>query len=223
MDYLRLFLLISAVACGAEYLAHRGRAAPTDSGWRTRLTSELVAGRSASSALLNERGEETRKALHDACRGLPLGSPEGDESASLLLRAALIAREASFKKTEEAVSTVKAVLESFDSNEARLKDLVSSAAFRGTVLSAALCFLVPFFVEMLPLLGALQGGNFSILPGDPTIRDMGAALALIASYYLSSIASSEGKGQAWGRMAAFASILFVSTSLAASLPLVGSI
>jgi len=221
LDYLRLLLLIGSAGCCVTWLQLRRTLEAEDSGWRSRLTAEVVAGRSVSSALLAERGADSRAAFHGVCRGLPVEPPRGDESSDLLLRAALEARSASLKKTEEAVSKVKEVLESFDSNEARLRELASSAGFRGLVLSAVLCFLIPFFIEMLPLLGVLQGGSFALSPNHPLLRDMGVALALISSHYLSSIGSAGGRGQAWGRMGAFMAILFVSTSVAASLPLVG--
>jgi hypothetical protein len=161
--------------------------------------------------------------VHAACRGVPFEPPGGDESSSLLLQAAVIARVASLRKTGEAVASVRPILDSFDSNEARLKELTASATFRGTLLSVVLCFLVPFFVEMLPLLSVLQSGRFVIPQADPTLRYVGAALALISSRYLSQGLSGGNPGRPFGRMSASMAVLFVSTSLAASLPVLGGL
>ncbi len=223
MDYLRLILLIGSISCAATWLARRRRPLPEDSLWRSRLVSELIAGRGVSSALLAESGKDTKQELHRACRGLPFEAPEGADSGSLLLKAALEARGASLKKTEEAVSKVRAVLQTFEEDEARLQEMASAAAFRSLILSAVLCFLTPFLVEMLPLLGAIQGAGFTISSGGPLTMYMGVSLALVSSHFMSSAASQADRGQDWGRMAAFMAILFISTSAASLLPLVGSI
>lgn len=221
MDLLRLLLLIGSMGCAGAWLRLRRRPPCDESGWRSRLTAEIMAGRSASSAILTERGDDARATLHMACRGVPLGPPAGDESSALLLRAAIIARSASLRKTGEAVASVKPVLDSFDSNERRLRELMAAAGFRGLVLSMVLCFLVPFFVEMMPLLSVLQSGSFLISPGDPVLRYLGVALALISSHYLSNQLPGSDASRPFGTMAAFMAVLFVSTSLATSLPIVG--
>jgi hypothetical protein len=223
LDILRLFLLLGSAGCACAWLRLRRRKPNDESGWRSRLTAEISAGRSASSAILSERGADARSSLHAACRGMPLEPPRGDETSALLLRAAIIARSASLRKTGEAVSSVKPVLDSFDANEARLNELTDTASFRGLVLSLVLCFLVPFFVEMLPLLSVLQSGSFLIPAADPVLRYLGAALALVSSHFLSNRLPGSSVSRPFGRMSAFMAVLFVSSSMASSLPVLGRV
>jgi len=219
MDFLRLFLLLGSSGCLVIWSWLRRPPEEMDQEWRDAVTRELVAGRSLGSAIIDQRGEGARASIHAACRGLEVRPAQDGTSSSLLLEATAMARRVSMKKTEEAAAAVKEALDSFDEDEMRLAEMASSAAFRGLVLSLVLCFVVPFFVDLLPLLGVLQSGSFAPAPVDPVLKELGVALALVSSYHLSNVASTGGRGREWGTMAAFMGVLFVSTSLASSLPL----
>jgi hypothetical protein len=219
MDYLRLLLLAGTATSFAIAMASRRKPPQEDGGWKSKMTAELVSGRSAAAAVMEGNGTESL--IHDLCRGIPPGPPEGDDSAGLLLRAALLARSTSSARTEEVVVAVKKVLDSFDVSQRKLAELASSVAFRGFILGAVVCFLVPFMVQMMPLLGGLQGGTFALPATDPGLRYAGAGFAIISSHYLSG-STAEGRGRWWKRCA-FLAILFVSYAIAESLPILTAI